>query len=91
MNYEVLVFDDASTDGTPAVLNQYRLVLPLRILKEGHRAGYAGAVQRLLQEALERTSYPKRGRGRSCFRRISRRTPTTSFRWSRHWRVGLTS
>ncbi len=59
-DYEVLVFDDASTDGTPAALEQYRLVLPLQILKEEHRAGYAGAVQRLLQEALERTSYPKR-------------------------------
>ena len=59
-DYEVLVFDDASTDGTPAVLDRYRRVLPMRILKEEHRAGYPGAVQRLLWEALERTSYPKR-------------------------------
>jgi dolichol-phosphate mannosyltransferase len=59
-DYEVLVLDDASTDGTPAALDRYRRVLPLRILKEEHRAGYAGAVQRLLQGALERTSYPKR-------------------------------
>jgi dolichol-phosphate mannosyltransferase len=59
-DYEVLVLDDASTDGTPAVLDRYRRVLPLRILKEEHRAGYPGAVQRLLWEVLDRTSYPKR-------------------------------
>ena len=59
-DYEVLVLDDASTDGTPAALNRYRSVLPLRILREEHRAGYPGAVQRLLWDALERTSYPKR-------------------------------
>jgi dolichol-phosphate mannosyltransferase len=59
-DYEVLVLDDASTDGTPAVLDRYRRVLPMRILKEEHRAGYPGAVQRLLWEALERSSYPKR-------------------------------
>jgi dolichol-phosphate mannosyltransferase len=59
-DYEVLVLDDASTDGTPASLDRYSHVLPLQILKEEYRAGYAGAVQRLLQEVLERTSYPKR-------------------------------
>jgi dolichol-phosphate mannosyltransferase len=59
-DYEVLVLDDASTDGTAAVLDRYRRVLPLRILKEEHHGGYAGAVQRLLWAALERTSYPKR-------------------------------
>ena len=59
-DYEVLVFDDASTDGTATVLDRYRGVLPLRVLKEEHRAGYPVAVQRLLREALNRTSYPKR-------------------------------
>ena len=59
-DYEVLVLDDASTDGTAAVLDRYRRVLPLRILKEDHRGGYAGAIQRLLWAVLERTSYPKR-------------------------------
>lgn len=59
-DYEVLVLDDASTDGTPGVLDRYRRVLPLRVLKEENRVGYPGAVQRLLWKALERTSYPKR-------------------------------
>ncbi len=59
-DYEVLVLDDASTDRTSGVLDRYRRVLPLRVLKEEHRAGYPVAVQRLLREALNRTSYPKR-------------------------------
>ena len=59
-DYEVLVLDDASSDGTATVLDRYRRVLPLRVLKEEHRVGYPGAVQRLLWEALDRTSYPKR-------------------------------
>ena len=59
-DYEVLVLDDASTDGTATVLDRYRGVLPLRVLEEERRAGYPSAVQRLLREALDRTSYPKR-------------------------------
>jgi dolichol-phosphate mannosyltransferase len=59
-DYEVLVLDDASTDGTAEALDRYRRVLPLRILRDDRRVGYPGAVQRLLREALARTSYPKR-------------------------------
>jgi len=59
-DYEVLVLDDASTDGTPEVLERYRRVLPLRVLTEEECKGYPGAVQRLLREALKRTGYPKR-------------------------------
>ena len=58
--YEVLVLDDASTDDTQAVLGRYRKVLPVHVLREDRRIGHARAVERLLQEALKRTSYPKR-------------------------------
>ena len=59
-DYEVLVLDDASTDGTQDVLERYRRVLPMHVLTTGRRIGYPGAVERLLREALDRTAYPKR-------------------------------
>ncbi len=58
--YEVLVLDDASSDETPEVLGRYRNVLPVRVLREEQRVGYSRAVERLLREALDRSSYPKR-------------------------------
>lgn len=59
-DYEVLVFDDASTDEMPEVLERYRRVLPMRVLTTDRKIGYPGAVIRLLREALDRTGYPKR-------------------------------
>ena len=58
--YEVLVLDDASSDDTQEVLRRYRKVLPVRVLREEKRVGYPRAVERLLREALDRSSYPKR-------------------------------
>jgi len=58
--YEILVLDDASSDDTQEVLGRYRKVLPVRVLREEQRVGYSRAVERLLYEALDRTSYPKR-------------------------------
>ena len=43
-DYELLVLDDASTDGTP----------------EEERLGYSGALEKLLRTAVERAPYPKR-------------------------------
>jgi glycosyltransferase involved in cell wall biosynthesis len=59
-DYELLVLDDASTDGTGEVLRRYRRTLPLRVFRSEERLGYAGALERLIREAVERAPYPKR-------------------------------
>ncbi|MDB4916741.1 MAG: glycosyl transferase family 2 [Gemmatimonadetes bacterium] len=57
--YEVLVYDDGSTDATTATLEPYQRVMPLTILG-GRHVGYAGAVDALCREASRRTRYPRR-------------------------------
>lgn len=59
-DYRILVLDDASTDRTPEVLNRYRRVLPLTVLREEERIGYPRALERLVREAVDRAPYPKR-------------------------------
>jgi glycosyltransferase involved in cell wall biosynthesis len=59
-DYEVIVLDDGSTDGTQATLERYRRRLPLRILRSDTHKGYAGTVEKLLREAVDRSEYPKR-------------------------------
>jgi glycosyltransferase involved in cell wall biosynthesis len=58
--YEILVYDDASTDATREVLEPYRKALPLTVLGGTSRVGYARAVDALLREASRRTKYPRR-------------------------------
>ena len=58
--YEILVLDDASADATPDILERYRAFLPLRVIRPPRPLGYGAAVSRLLAEAVERSSYPKR-------------------------------
>ncbi len=58
--YQVLVTDDGSQDGTGEVLERYRNVLPLTATTNGKPVGYAAAVQQLLEAALERSDRPKR-------------------------------
>ncbi len=58
--YQLLVGDDASSDGTAEVLAPYAKVLPLTLLRSERPIGYAATVERLLREALERSDRHKR-------------------------------
>jgi glycosyltransferase involved in cell wall biosynthesis len=58
--YEILVYDDASTDATREVLEPYAKALPLTVIGGKTRVGYAKAVDALLREASNRTKYPRR-------------------------------
>jgi len=59
-DYQILVLDDASTDSTPQVLAPYARVLPLTILHNEERQGYARSLEALLREAVRRSTYPRR-------------------------------
>jgi glycosyltransferase involved in cell wall biosynthesis len=58
--YEVLVFDDGSSDATAETLRPYAKVLPLTVLGGRERVGYARALDALLRGAAKRTRYPRR-------------------------------
>ncbi|WP_419161419.1 glycosyltransferase family 2 protein [Candidatus Palauibacter sp.] len=58
--FHVLVCDDASDDGTPEALELYPRVLPLTVLRNQERLGYAASLDRLVRATLRRSSYPRR-------------------------------
>ncbi|MDF1505982.1 glycosyltransferase family 2 protein, partial [Roseisolibacter sp. H3M3-2] len=58
--YEVVVFDDGSTDATAEVLEPYRRVLPLTVLRSATRRGTAAAVDVLCRHVAGHTRYPRR-------------------------------
>ena len=58
--YEILVYDDASTDGTAELLVPYGDVAPLTVIRGETRKGYGKAIEALVREASRRTKYPRR-------------------------------
>jgi len=58
--YQILVCDDASTDDTADVLGRYARVLPMTVITNRARQGYARSLEALLKTALQRTDRPKR-------------------------------
>ncbi len=58
--YELIVYDDASTDATPEVLQPYTEVLPLTVIRGASRIGYGGALDALCRAAARRTRYARR-------------------------------
>jgi glycosyltransferase involved in cell wall biosynthesis len=58
--YQLLVLDDGSDDGTGEVLERYTRVLPLTVFRHQERLGYAASIEELLRHAVERTDRPKR-------------------------------
>ncbi len=58
--YEVVVYDDASTDDTTETLAPYTRVLPLTVLRGPRQVGYAGAVDAIVRHVARTTRYPRR-------------------------------
>ena len=58
--YEILVFNDGSTDATAETLESYTEVLPLTVLGGTTHRGYAHALGELVRAVSRRTRYPRR-------------------------------
>ena len=58
--YQVLVYDDGSSDATAETLEPYSRVLPLTLLRGDAHGGYAAALDTLLRTVARRTRHPRR-------------------------------
>jgi glycosyltransferase involved in cell wall biosynthesis len=58
--YEILVYNDGSTDATAETLKSYEEVLPLTVIPGEVHRGYGHALGALAREVSRRTRYPRR-------------------------------
>jgi dolichol-phosphate mannosyltransferase len=58
--YQLLVVDDASADGTDEILAPYARALPLTLVTHERRRGYAHSLEELLRLAVARSDRPRR-------------------------------
>ena len=58
--YEILVFNDGSTDATAETLASYTEVLPLTVIGGTAQQGYAHALGELVRAVSRKTRYPRR-------------------------------
>ncbi len=58
--YEIIVYNDASTDSTAETLESYTKALPLTVIGGTSRVGYARALTELCRVATQRTKYARR-------------------------------
>jgi glycosyltransferase involved in cell wall biosynthesis len=58
--YEIVVYNDGSSDATAETLQTYTEVLPLTVLGGNEHKGYAHALNTLMRTVANRTRYPRR-------------------------------